>query len=381
MADYDLEAERIKLATVLAIDVVMLPDLAPLHSSQIRTLRQGVSASIYQRHRANYARLAKLSKILPLSVAARLAEGSLGPVLAAGVTCELEPERAAKLSKKLSLGFLAELSIHLEPKRASAVLAAIPGEIVVGVGRELMRRKAYITLARFVASIPLSTLKQVVGAIDDDRVLQQIGLFIEERDRLDLVLGLLPPARRVGVLRAVDESRAWPQTLALLGYLSDRVKGFMGDAAASLGEEVFSTMLEVTRVHELWVELLSAIVYMQPENRQRVLGFRALHEPGTVEAFLEAVGRSEQWHLLTKTWQDAPREAGDLAFKILAKRPKLLRGLVVDAIRLGELETLGAALERVLPTTREEVHRCAKQFLQPEEFRRVQDLLAAPSAS
>ncbi len=361
MHDYDLEPERIKLATVLGLDTSALPDLSPLNSFQVRRLRQGLSDAIYLRHRTNYARLAKLSKLLPVKLTAKLTETALGPELAAGVTCELEPARAAKISLKLSTAFLAQLSIHLDPGRAGDVLAALAPEVIVAVARELASMQAYVTLARFVASIRPATLAAVIAELDD-RTLHHVGLLIEQRDRLGHVLELLPIERRINLLRIVDSEGAWPQTLALLSHLGDRVKGYMGDSAVALGEKVLNRLLDITHQHKLWRPLLEAIVHMQPDAQRRVFAMPALRQRPVVEAFLTAVTDEEMWPLLARTWHHAPASLLQVAFENLCERPtEVLEQLFLSAIQRGYQGALLAALKKLPAPVRSQFQERAQR--------------------
>jgi len=361
MHNFDRAAERTKLAHVLGITPTELPELQPLNTSDLRRVREHLENGLYTRHRDSYARLAKLSKLLPVGLAAKLAQTTLGAELAAGVTCEMEPRRAAKLSRKLSAKFLAELSTHLNPTRAAPVLAALDSEVLVAVARELLARQAYLTLAQFVASIDQSTLVAVIELIEDDAALLQIGLLIERRDRLDEVLELLPEARRRGMLLAADRDETWPQTLALLNHLSNQVKGRMGDTVVDLGEEVLDRLLAVTREHRLWQPLLAAICQMQPGNRRTVLAISGLGERQTLRELLAAVFEQGLWDLLVQTWDQAPPATVAIAFETMLEQPEQLKELFLQAQQRDHIDQLQAAVKGLPPPLFEAVAGAGQQ--------------------
>ncbi|MCA9719651.1 MAG: hypothetical protein KC468_33600 [Myxococcales bacterium] len=356
MLDFDLHAQRIKLARALDVDEAALPSLAPLRAGELQELRACVTEAIYARHRDRFQRLARLSALVPAGLSATLAERALGSELTAGVTCEMDPRRAAKVSHKLSPRFLAELSTHLDPERAETVLAAIAPAVIVDTARELTTRREYITLARFVASLADETLAEVMRAIDDDVAFHQIGLLIERRDRLDRLLELLPDARRRGMLATAERTGTWPQTLALVGHLGDRSKGVMGDAAVSLGLPVLETLLAVTREHGLWGPLLTTIANMRPENRDVVVAMPGLQEPDTLRELLCAVSRERLWPTLARVWGAAPQETLERGADVLLARRELLTELLAHAESLPELD---AMLARMPPALRRQLEALA----------------------
>ena len=58
--------------------------------------------------------------------------------------------------------FLADVAVELDPRRADAVIARIPAERIVLISRELLRRREYVAMGRFV------------GHLNDDAVEAQL---------------------------------------------------------------------------------------------------------------------------------------------------------------------------------------------------------------
>ena len=306
MHDFDVDAERIKLERVLNIESGGLDFLTSAHSSQVRAFREDISNAMYQRHQSNYARLASLSRVIPTGASAKLAETVLGSVLGAGVAGEMDPERAIKLSSKLSPKFLAKLCIHLEPHRAARIVSKIPPVTIVEVAQELVRQEEYITLARFVTSISDNVLRDILSSIGSADALLRVGIFVEQRESLNTLLEFLSDQRRREILQAASDSDMLPQTLVLLTHLTDKMKGEMGDVLVSLGENRMQSVIDISRDHNLWEPLILAVANMQPQNRHKSLSLPALQDVNTVASLLKEIDAEQLWPLLAHLWLDAP---------------------------------------------------------------------------
>jgi hypothetical protein len=66
----------------------------------LRRLRERVSASLFDRHRAGFQRMAAASRLLPIGVLAKIAERTMPPMIAARIAAEMAPERAAELLRR-----------------------------------------------------------------------------------------------------------------------------------------------------------------------------------------------------------------------------------------------------------------------------------------
>ena len=361
MHDSDLDAERIKLARLLNVEEGELSFLTSAHSSQLRQLREGLSDTFYRRHQENYARLAKLSRVLPLGASAKLAETVMGTVLGAGVSGEMDPERAARLAEKLSPKFLARLCIHMEPRRANNIITEIPKAVVVNVARELVAMGEYITLARFVTAISADTLHAVIEGVNDNAALLRVGIFVEERDTLSRLLEQVSDLRRRALLQAATDGDLWPQTLVLLTHLSDKMKGVMGDVTVSLGETVMATVAKVTREHSLWEPWMLSVANMQASNRQQVMAMPALLDDGLLNDWLAENDSERLWALTLRLWQDAPAALLDKCFAKLAQQPASLAGLLQEVHVAGLGGGLKGLLERLSPEVRAQFEQVAQR--------------------
>lgn len=361
MHDFDFDAERIKLERLLSVDEGALAFLSGTHSSELRYLREDLSACLYRRHQDNYARLARLSRVLPSGASAKLAETVLGSVLGAGVAGEMDADRVAKLVGKLSPKFLAKLSIHLEPQRATGIIKVVPEDVIIAIAKQLVEREEFITLARFVTAIEPQVLNRVMDNIDDDVALLRVGIFVEQRHRLDELLEQLSQQRREAVLRAATQTGLWPQTLVLMTHLSDRMKGLMGDAAVAMGEAQLEQVIETSRAHNLWEPLVMTLAHMHEDNRRQVLSMPMLQDAQTVASMLQEMDAEHMWALLAKIWLDAPQQTLCAAFNVIVTHDDWLADLLRETHAAGREQQLRTVIERLPPELQQQLRQASQQ--------------------
>ena len=142
-----------RIARLVHTDIADLDDLAGIDDTDLRTLHDQIAESYFGAGRESFARVAGLSKALPGAVAGKLAQRFLPPHLAAQVAVLLEPAKARELVSKVSLPYLADLSLSLDPTRATPILQAVPAERIGEVAAELFRRGDYAAVAEFAGSV------------------------------------------------------------------------------------------------------------------------------------------------------------------------------------------------------------------------------------
>lgn len=231
--DPETRAELTKLAFLFGVDEPELAFLAALPAPALRTFRDRATDALYAQDRARLELAAQAAALLPVPVAAKIAQVGFGPMLSAALAGLLEPSRAVGISRRLPIAFLAESSIHLDPRRAPDVVAALPAEIVAQVGRTLAERGLHVIAARFVGYLPPASLAQAVAALDDADLLRT-AFVLEDKGRLDDLVeltrdrwaALIATARREGV---------WDRALALARGLSTEHRRALADVAAAGG--------------------------------------------------------------------------------------------------------------------------------------------------
>ena len=227
-------AELRKLAHALDVAPAQLDMLAGLPADDLRTLRRQVGEAMFQTDRHYLARVAALSKAVPVAVAVKLTELVLPPLIAARTTELLEPHRAAHLVGRISEKYLADVSRYMDASRAPEVVAAIPADRVADVGAELARREEWIVIGSFVAHVTPEALAASVARFTGEQLLR-IGFVLDDMSRLDDIGGMLTDAQVDDLLQAAAESGLWLELEELLANLSPERLARLAEHFAALG--------------------------------------------------------------------------------------------------------------------------------------------------
>jgi hypothetical protein len=179
MAEPASRAELDKLARELGVPESELGFLEEHAPDALRELRRLTSAALTRRHESRVRTLASMSRMLPVGVAAKIAENALGPALSARVAAAMPTEDAARLVGDLSPEFLTELAARLDPERARPLLATLPTELVADVARRLLANRDLIALARFVSVVDRHVVSQIAAEASEED-LRQVALYTED---------------------------------------------------------------------------------------------------------------------------------------------------------------------------------------------------------
>jgi hypothetical protein len=218
--NYEAEAEILKLARVLGVEPERLEYLARVDADDLRAFRERVTDTLFDANIAVLQRMALAARLLPGAVLAKIAEKVFGPLLCARIAGVVDVARGVDVAKRLSPRFLSEVAADLDPRRASAIISRIPLDTVLAVAAELAGREDWITLGRFVGHLPDPTVRRCLEEIDDPGLLR-IAFVLDDKNRVDHVVGLLPAHRlgRVITAAGADED-LWVPALDLLNHLS-----------------------------------------------------------------------------------------------------------------------------------------------------------------
>lgn len=157
MSGQSLQARRI--ARLLGVESTDLEYLREVPEAELRVLHDQVARAVFAGGEQRMAKVAGLSRSIPAPLAGRLAERFLPPLVAARVAELLEPERARDLVGRVSVPYLADLAVALDPVRARPVVRAIPPERIGQVAGELFARGEHALMAEFVTSVERPALK------------------------------------------------------------------------------------------------------------------------------------------------------------------------------------------------------------------------------
>ena len=207
-----------RIARLLGVTRDEVHGLDLLADTDLRALHDLIGRAIFADHEASFVRVAGLSKVLPGTVAGKLAERFLPPTLAARIAELLEPAKARDLVGKVSVSYLADLTIALDPTRSAAVVQAIPAEHVAPVARELFARGEYAAMAEFAGTVTVESLFAALDVATAHDLLTVVPL-LEWNDNIDRVVAGIPPGKVDAIVAEIVTGNMWDEGSYLIAHL------------------------------------------------------------------------------------------------------------------------------------------------------------------
>lgn len=324
------KAEILKLARVLGVAESDLAYLSGSDATSIRRFREQASARLFDADEARLERVAAASRLLPVPLIALIAEHVFGALLCARIAGLIAPDRAAELAQRLRVGFLADVTLEIDPRHVREVIKRIPTTRIVEVALELAGRGEFVTLARFVDYVSTDAIKAVMEKLADNAALLQIAFFVEDKSRLNDLVGLLPETRVKDIIfLAADESQdLWSEALALMNDVSPALRKHLGELAATLDESILTSMARSAQAKGLWSALLPIVGAMATSHQERLLKLPVLDDRGVLESIVDTIDADHLWEALIPL---VPMMRADQQSR-LANLPLLHEQRVLDAV-------------------------------------------------
>ncbi len=337
----DVRAEILKIARLLDVDVADLHYLNDVPSVDLRDFRAKATDRLFT-SAPGLAHAAAVAKLIPSRLVASIAQRTFGPVLCARAAGGADPAKAVDVAQHLPADFLADVAIHLDPRRVATIIAGVPPELVVPVAEELERRGEFVTMGRFLAFVPDHAIVAAIGALADETMLRT-AFVLEHKDRLDHAIGLLPPGRLPEIIHTASRLDLWSEALDLLHHVCDEQKGPIADLMAGLPSDIVSELVAAVTADKLWSSLLPVVRVMQPDARKAVAGKSAFHTPAVLADILCSAIADDLWLDLVPLVDALPPAAVTLVAKAVADLPEeRLVGLLTEATTAPE--TMGTLL-------------------------------------
>ncbi|GAA4674700.1 hypothetical protein GCM10023226_09850 [Nocardioides nanhaiensis] len=203
MSEQSLQTRRI--ARLLGVESTDLDYLRDVPEDELKVLHDQVARAVFAGGEKRMAKVAGLSRSIPAPLAGRLAERFLPPLVAARVAELLEPERARDLVGRVSVPYLADLAVALDPVRSRPVVRAIPPQRIGEVAGELFARGEHALMAEFVTSVERPALEAAL-AVASPRDLLTVLPLLEWTDDVEHVVEHLPVARVREIAAALTPS-------------------------------------------------------------------------------------------------------------------------------------------------------------------------------
>lgn len=300
MSRVDIIAETLKLARLVAEPEHELAYLEPLGGDRLRELRHQVSDALFDDTRAQLERVASSSGLLPASLNAKIAERFFGPMLCARMAGLVPPERGAKIAGELADGFLANVSVELDPRSAEGLLSHLPTHRIVSIATVLLARGDYVTMGRFVDVLSLDVIAAVANSIERDADLLEIAFFVETKSKISDLADVLPEHRMRGIVvhAGSSDGDAWVEALALMSHLNEAWRTRIGQMVVDEGEEFLTKLIDAAHTHDLWDAMLPIVAAMTDECRRALACLGILDREGILERVVTTASEQGSWSAL-----------------------------------------------------------------------------------
>ena len=288
-------AEILKLGRALRVEARQLDYLHATDPAAIRALRERVSDRLFEADRALFQRVVAGSRLVPAGLAAVISERALGPLLCARVSGLMPVDRAIDIANKLPTAFLAQTCLLLDPHRARDLIRGFPIKRIVEINQLLAGAGEYVAMARFVDCVSREAVHACVDTLSDEQMLH-IGFFVEDKSRLNQIVGWLSPERLRSLVRSgAGDAALRPQALSLMSEVNRDWKKRLGDIAVELGEDFAGSLARAALEQDLWPALLPVVALMDPANQRKLLQLPALRDDAMLVAILHAADRDQLW--------------------------------------------------------------------------------------
>jgi hypothetical protein len=300
MTDFRHQAEQIKLARLLNTETENLAFLNTLSSDDLHDLRMACATHLLHRQRAQFKRVATASKLLPTVLLALIAERTLGPLLCARIAGEIDTRRAIDIALHLSPEFMAAAAIHMDTERARELTAALPITSVITIAQAMVKEKEFITLGDLVGTLPLYIIEAVVRNLQDGESLLRIAFFIENPERLNEIMAVLPTELLQKTIQAAADERTdlWPHALALMSVVAPAWQVRLANMACEGGADTLTGMINGVTRHNLWNTALPLIQLMTDANRRLLINLPVVNDNSILRHVLSAAEHDDLWHIL-----------------------------------------------------------------------------------
>lgn len=180
-----------RIARLLHLDPAEIHGLDGVGGEDLRILHDQISKTLFAEAQHQFARIAGLAKVIPGPLAGVLAEKFVPPVIAARISELLDPSRARDLIGRVSVKYLAEIALALDPVASKPVVQKLPPEPIGRVAKELFGRREYATMAEFVGAVTVDALFAAFEVATPHDLLAVVPL-LEWNENLDVVIADLP---------------------------------------------------------------------------------------------------------------------------------------------------------------------------------------------
>ncbi|WP_447646025.1 hypothetical protein [Nocardioides zeae] len=277
--------ELTKLAHELDLGLDEVAFLADADPEALRRLRTDVAEQLFARHADRFARIAHLSSLVPVGIAARAAQHAVGPLVSARIAGSLPPAEAVRLARRLPADFLAEVTLTLDPARVSGIVGELDVALVTEIGRLLLERGEHVVLGRFVSVVPTSSALAVVEGADPGDLLKA-ALFADDRSVLPALVDGLDDDVLVAVVEHAHTTDAHVDALTLVTSLDHAARARVVGLVAGLPADRVAGFLAAVAEIDAWRELLPVLADLDDQALAALVNVPATTDPAVLDAVL-----------------------------------------------------------------------------------------------
>ncbi|MEV0247441.1 hypothetical protein AB0H76_12685 [Nocardia sp. NPDC050712] len=235
MSDLVTRAQITMLAQLLEVDAEQLRGLERLGADTVEELRIGLSSALFDALATVFTRVSKLAPLIPDALAATVAMKAVPSEVAgrAGGAVGMDHQhRAATLMVRMSSGYLADAAPYVDPRVIPFFAPKLPFTLLVPTADELLRRRDYLTAARFVEYATDEHIREFERHVQDDVAIVRTAAMVSRTEVLNRILRAAPPARRTRLAATVaaGEPETVAAALSLLGRIDAEFAGPMSSA-------------------------------------------------------------------------------------------------------------------------------------------------------
>lgn len=335
MSKLDTRAELIKLSRLAQVTEADLAFLEDVPLASLVKVRELTTERMFSDGRKLFQNLASASKLMPNSLTAMIAEKAFGPLLCARVAGEMPYQRAVDLSVKMSIPFLAEVTIQIDPKRVRDIIRHMPVNHLKAVAKELTRRGEYLVLGGFVNFMQEDQMRAIIGEITEKDLLH-IGFFMDGKHQISEIIRMLPEDRlRTLVLEMQNQRELWPEALALIVHMEDDLKRQIGDISVEQNPEMLDDLTDTIFALDLWKDALPLFACMSPGTQFRLINVEAMSRQDVLEAVVVNTDIYGLWTTLLPLVEYMSTPQRELLGTIVTARGEHFLGTVIDQAHSG----------------------------------------------
>lgn len=229
-----------RIARLLRVEPSEVTGLQDVPEADLRVLHDQISKRMFGDAQRQFARVAALSRSIPGPVAGVLAEKFLPPVMAARVSEMLDPAKARDLIGRVSVDYLVEIALALDPVRSRPVVQQLPPKPIGKVARALFARHEYAAMAEFVGTVTTEALMAAFEVATPHDLLAVVPL-LEWNDNLDVVVAALPHHKVTEIATSLTALELADLALALdPGRMGPIVAAVPAETVAGIAQALFA---------------------------------------------------------------------------------------------------------------------------------------------